>query len=182
MPDPVYEKIRRELRRELQVRQLRPSIWNDLAHWGLVEKVRQQRFTVEQLARAYRIKEDDHYPCRPQLRRLQRRLPPDRRSEALAQIVAFRLDWLRPAVALFREEHLDGGRLAFEGVRDWVRQRAASEGRPAAALLCVPVAGYGEYPAGSRAERRQWYLDWLAARDRAHHGRPRRRATGLADR
>lgn len=161
MPDPAYERIRRELRRELEVRQLRDTVWTDLCHQGLVEQVRRAQLPLSELVRRYRNQEEI-YHREKRTRRARRRMPPDRRNEALTQIVAFRLDWLQPAVILFRDQNLDGRHLTLEEVPDWIRQQAAREGKPATALLCVPVAGYGEYPAGSRAERRQWYLDWLA--------------------
>lgn len=165
MPADPYREIRAALRRELDCKRLHVGIWKDLVHWGFAELVLRGSRDIEWLANAYRIKEEDY---RPQRRARSHREPPaDRRAQALAQIVAFRLDWLLPAMALFRERHLGGGHLSVEEMAGWITGQAAAEGPPMEAALPVPVADYGEFPAGTRQERRAWYLEFLGReRDR----------------
>jgi hypothetical protein len=159
VPADPYRDIRAALRRELERKRLRDGIWKDLVHWGFAEQVLRGLRTIEWLANAYRIKEEDYHPQRRA--RPHREPPADRRAQALAQIVALRLDWLLPAMALFRERHLEGGYLSVEEMAGWITGQAAAEGPPLRAALPVPVAGYGEFPAGDRQERRAWYLDFL---------------------
>ncbi len=53
-------------------------------------------------------------------------VPPDRRLSALAEMIAIEAGRL-PDVAAFREEHLGGKLLPFEGVAPWIRERAQGE-------------------------------------------------------
>ena len=64
-------------------------------------------------------------------------------------------------MALFRERHLAGRYLTLEELAAWIRSQGVAEGPPTAASLAVPVASYGDYPAGTREERRAWHLAWL---------------------
>ena len=128
MPADPYREIRAALRRELDRKRLRDGIWKDLVHWGFAEQVLRGSRTIEWLANAYRIKEEDYHPQRRA--RPHREPPADRRAQALAQIVAFRLDWLLPAMALFRERHLEGGHLSVEEMAGWITGQAAAEGPP----------------------------------------------------
>ena len=128
MPADPYREIRAALRRELDHKRLRDGIWKDLVHWGFAEQVVRGSCDIVWLANAYRIKEEDYHP---QHRTRPHREPPaDRRAQALAQIVAFRLDWLLPAMALFRERHLAGGYLSVEEMAGWITGQAAAEGPP----------------------------------------------------
>jgi hypothetical protein len=95
------------------------------------------------------------------MKRSHRELPPDKRADALAEIVALRIEWLLPAMRLFRERHLDGKPLGFEQMADWIKARRDAEGPPTTAALAVPVTSYGDYPGGTREERRAYHLDWL---------------------
>ena len=154
-----YQRVRTALRRELRRKRLRDGIWNDLVHWGQVDQVLRGSLTIKDLAQRYLIKEEDYFPQRS--RRTPRELPSDKRAQALAQIVAVRIEWGLPVMALFRERHLDGRYLTFEEMAAWIRSQGAAEGPPTTASLAVPVASYGDFPAGTREERRAWHLAWL---------------------
>ena len=156
-----YTKMRAQLRHELGYRRLRNDVWEDLVFSRHVALVESGSWTIEQLAHSYRIK-DAIFSSHATRRAASRDLPADRRAEALAQIVAIRLDWLLPAMRVFRERHLGGGYLTLEEMADWIRAQGASEGPPTIACLPVPVTSYADFPSGTKEERRAHHLDWLA--------------------
>ena len=158
MPDRRQEEIRAALRSALAVKRLRAGLWRDLVHWGFVRQVTRGIWTIEELANAYRIKEEDVYPAPAP--RTRREAPPDNRDKAIAQIVAHRLDNLQ--ASQFRDEHLEGRFLPFKEMATWIKKQAAAEGSPAAASLEVPISAANPYqPRQAGAQGRSCYLDWL---------------------
>ena len=127
-PSCSVEEIRAALRGELGRDRLRPRIWADLVTSRHVQLVAEGRATVERLAAAYLLKEEIYFP-EPKARR-RRELPTDRRAQALAQIVAHRLDTLVPQAAAFRDRHLNGQFLPLKEMTDWIKAQAASEVLP----------------------------------------------------
>jgi hypothetical protein len=160
MPKSPYEQIRAGLRRELGRRRLRSDVWAILLYYRHVQLVASGTWTIAQLAESYRVA-DATFSRHGKRRPSSVELPADRRAEALAQIVAIRLDWMLPATRVFRERHLDGKYLTLEEMADWITRQRAAEGPPTIASLPVPVTTYSDFPSGTKQERRAYHLDWL---------------------
>jgi hypothetical protein len=69
-----------------------------------------------------------------------RTIGPDKRSEALAKVVARVVAEAFPEVAKFRARYLDGQLLPREQIANWIETQRLAEGEPAPVYLTLPVS------------------------------------------
>ena len=162
MPEPPFEEIRRALRRELGRKRLRKGLWTDMVHSRYVQLVAEGRWTIQRLAQVYERREETLFPPTRPRREVVREVGPDKRAEALAQIVALEAEVMAFGVLDFRKWFLGGKLLPFEEIPRWIKEQAAAEGPPAPTYLSVPVAAENNYdPHILLHHSREDYAAWL---------------------
>lgn len=152
-------EIRGGLEAELML-EVNEAIWEDLVEEGHVGRVLAGELGIDELANKYRRKlERFGHKAKGNGEKAPRTVPPDRRSHALADILAIDAGRMEE-VAAFRRDVLGGNLLRWEDVPAWIESAAEKDGRPTL-WVRVPL------PDSVQQRGEQGLGDWLAGALRA---------------